>query len=108
MSDAGVEGEHAAVTAEPVAALHVLGRARVQQLAEAEHGDKHPRLMDLAGLEVKPLDRITGVIDFNTFSRAELASGNARLAVLRELAIELLPKVRVGRQVLGPLLPQEL
>src|SRR5258706_243386 len=38
----------------------------------------------------------------------ELPSGDARLAVLRELAVNLLPKIRVGRQVLGPLLPQEL
>src|ERR1700675_4546184 len=35
-------------------------------------------------------------------------SGDARLPVLRELAVELLPKIGVRRQVLGPLLPQEL
>jgi hypothetical protein len=34
--DAAVEGEHAPMTAEPVAALHVLGRPGEQQLAEAE------------------------------------------------------------------------
>jgi hypothetical protein len=78
------------MTAEPVATLHVLGRARVQQLTEAEYGDEHPSLVDLAGLQVKPLDRIAGVIDFDAFSRAELPSGDARLAVLRELAVKLL------------------
>ena len=88
--DAGVEGEHASVTAEPVAALHVLGRPRIQQLTEAEHGDEHPRAMDFAGLEVKPLDRIAGVIDFHSFAGGELASRDARLPVLRELAVELL------------------
>src|SRR5712671_94178 len=98
MRDTGVEGEHAPMTAEPVAALHVLGRARVQQLTEAEHGDEHPRVMDLAGLEVKPLDRITRVIDFHPFPGSELACGDARLPVLRKLAVELLPKIRVGRQ----------
>jgi hypothetical protein len=82
--------------------------ARVQQLTEAEHGDEHPRVMDLAGLEVKPFDRIAGVIDFNPFAGGELAGGDARLPVLRELAIKLLPKIGVGCQVLGPLLPQEL
>src|ERR1700722_5379883 len=106
--DAAVKGEHAPMTAEPVAALHVLGRARIQHLAEAKHGDEHPGLVDLPGLKVKPLDRITSVIDFHAFAGGELTSGAARLSVLRELTIKLLPKVRVGRQVLGPLLPQEL
>src|SRR5882757_1896072 len=96
------------MTAEPVAALHVLGPARVQQLTEAEHGDKHPRVVDLAGLEVKPLDRVSGVIDFYAFAGGELPNGDACLAVLRELTVKLLPKIRVGRQMLGPLLPQEL
>ncbi len=63
------------MTPEPVAALHVLGRSPVQQLAEAEHGDEHPRVMDLAGLEVKPLDRIAGVIDFDPLAGGELTSG---------------------------------
>jgi hypothetical protein len=49
--------------------------------------------VDLAALEVKPLDRIAGVIDFDPFARIELTSGNACLAVLRELAVELLPEV---------------
>jgi hypothetical protein len=72
------------------------------------HGDEHPGLVDLAGLQVKPLDRITRVIDLHAFAGGELTSGDARLAILRELAVELFPEVRVGRQVLGPLLPQEL
>ena len=68
---ATVEREHAPVAAEPVAALHVLGGARVQQLTEAEYGDEHPGAMDLAGLEVEPLDRITGVIDFDALASGE-------------------------------------
>jgi hypothetical protein len=64
--------------------------------------------MDLSGLQIKPLDRIAGVIDFGALTRGELSGGDARLPILRELAVELLPKIRVGRQVLGPFLPQEL
>src|SRR5450432_2484564 len=70
----------------------------IQQLAEAEHGDEHPGVVDLAGLEVKPLDRIAGIVHFHTFAGGELAGGDARLAVLREPAVELLPKIGVGRQ----------
>src|SRR5665213_4297592 len=101
MRDAAVGGEHAAMTAEPVAILHVLRRPCVEQLAEAEHGDEHPGAMDLAGLQIKPLDRIASVIDFDPLAGGELASGDARLPVLRELAVELLPKIRVGRQAVS-------
>jgi hypothetical protein len=59
------------------------------------HGDEHPGLVDLAGLQVKPLDRITRVIDLHAFAGGELTSGDARLAILRELAVELFPEVRV-------------
>jgi hypothetical protein len=79
------------MTAEPVAALHVLGRAGIQWLAEAEHGDEDPRAMDLAGLHVKPLDRIAGVIDFDAFAGGELTSSDARLPILRELMTWTLP-----------------
>src|SRR5450631_1228507 len=105
-----VEGEHAPVTAEPVAALHVLGRPREQQLAEAERGDEHPSLMDFAGLNLQPLDRIAGVIDLDALAGHEVPRRDARHPVLRELAVELLPKIRVRGQVLGLLVsrPQEL
>ena len=108
VTDPTVEGEHASMTAEPVAALHVLGRSREQQLAEAERGDEHPRLVDLAALHLQPLDRVAGVIDLHTFTGHELARRDTRHSVLRELAVELLPKVRVRGQVLGLFLPQEL
>ena len=61
MSHTSVEGEHTAMTAEPVAALHVLGRARIQQLAEAKHGDEHPGFANLPGAQIHPLDGIAGV-----------------------------------------------
>ena len=96
------------MTAQPVAALHVLGRPGKQQLAEAQAGDKDPGFADLAGLELDPLDRIAGVIDFDALAGRELARRDRRLPVLRELAVKLLPEVRVRGQVLGLLLPQEL
>ena len=64
--------------------------------------------MDLAGLDLVPLDRIAGIIDFNTFAGFELTRGDGRLAVLRELAIELFPKIRVRDQRLRALLPDIL
>ena len=96
------------MAAEPVAALHVLGRPGEQQLAEAKSRDEHLGFADLAGLELDPLDRIAGVIDLHAFAGLELARRDGRLAVLRELAIKLFPEVRVGDEVLRPLLPEEL
>src|ERR1700690_1592772 len=64
--------------------------------------------MDLPGLNLVPLDRVTGIIDFNAFAGLELARGNGRFAVLRGLAIKLIPKIRVGDQRLRALLPNIL
>jgi hypothetical protein len=64
-------------------------------LAKAKARDEHERFVDLAGLDFVPLDLIAGIIDFDSFAGRELARREARLAVLRELTIELLPKVRV-------------
>jgi len=101
-------GEHAPMAREPVAALHVLGRPGVEQLTEAEAGHEHPGFADLAGLDLDPLDRIAGVIDLDAFAGRELARGDGGFSVLRELAVKLLPEVRVGGERLGTLLPQEL
>jgi hypothetical protein len=46
--------------------------------------------VDLAGLDLVPLDRIAGIINFNPLPRLELAGGDGRLAVLWVLAIKLL------------------
>jgi hypothetical protein len=105
---ATVIGEHAPVTRQPVAALHVLGRPGVEQLAEAEPGDEHPGFADLARVDIDPLDRIPGIIHLDAFTRLELACRDGGFSVLRELAVELLPEVAVSREVLGTLLPQEL
>ena len=64
--------------------------------------------MDLAGLDLVPLDRVTGIIDLNALPGFELARGDGRFAVLRELAIKLFPKIRVGDQRLRALLPNIL
>ena len=63
--------------------------------------------MDLSGLDLVPLDRIAGVIDFHPFSGLELAGGDRRLAVLRELAVELFPEVRVRDERFRSLLPDK-
>src|ERR1700677_566059 len=63
--------------------------------------------MDLAGLDLIPLDRIAGVIDFDPFCRLELARRDGRLAVLRELAVKLLPEVRIGDERFRALLPDK-
>ncbi len=103
-----VVGEHAPVRGQPVAALHVLGRPCVQQLAEAQTGDKDPGATDLPRLELHPLDRVACVIDLHALAGRKLSRRDAGLSVLWELAVKLLPEVRVRRQVLGTLLPQEL
>jgi hypothetical protein len=64
--------------------------------------------VDLDGLDLVPLDRIAGVIDFNPLAGLELARGDGRLAVLRELAIKPLPKVRIGNERLRALVPDVL
>ena len=61
---------HPPVTAEPVAAFHVLRRPGEEQLAKAKPRDEHVGFVDLAGLDLVPLDRIAGVIDFHPFRRA--------------------------------------
>ena len=48
-----------------------------------------------------------GIIDFNPFAGLELASCDGRLPVLRELAVELLPEVRIGDECLRSLLPDK-
>ena len=55
-----------------------------------------------------PLDRIAGVVDFDALAGLELARRDGGFPVLRELAVELLPEVRVRGEVLRLLLPQEL
>lgn len=52
--------------------------------------------MDLTGLDLDPLDRIAGIIDFNPLSGLELAGREGRLPVLRELTIKLFPEI-LGR-----------
>jgi len=39
------------------AALHVLGRPRVQRLADPQHRDKNSGAVDLIGIHLDPLDR---------------------------------------------------
>jgi hypothetical protein len=56
------------VTTEPVTAFHVLCRPGKQQLAKAKSCDEHVGFVDFAGLDLVPLDRIAGVIDFDPFA----------------------------------------
>jgi hypothetical protein len=77
-------------------------------VTEAQSRDKHVGLADLTGLQLQPLDRIAGVINFYALTGLELSRGNRGLSVLRELAVKLFPEVGVGRQMLGLLLPDEL
>jgi hypothetical protein len=76
--------------------------------AEAQTRDKDVGFADLTGLEFDPIERVAGVVDFHALAGLELARRHRCLAVLRELAVKLLPEVRVSRQVLSFLLPQEL
>jgi hypothetical protein len=94
--------------AEPVAALHVFSGPTEEQLAEAQGGHDDVGFADLAGLQIDPLDGVAGVIDLNALSGVELTCRDRCRSVLRELAVELLPEVAVGGQMLRPLLPQEL
>ena len=103
-----VEGIHTSMAAQPIAALHILGRPGKQQLTEAKAGDKDIGLADLTGFYLDPLERVAGIIHFHALARNKLACRHRGLPVLRELAVELLPEVRVGRQVLGFFFPQEL
>src|SRR6185437_2810193 len=107
MGHATVKTKHPSVRGEPVAALHVFGRPRKQQLAEAQTRDKHVGLVDLAGLQVDPFEWITGVINFHPFCGIKLSSRDRGMSILREFTIELLPKVGIGRQMLGLFLPDE-
>src|SRR5579859_2861717 len=108
MRNAAIEVEHTPVSAEPVSALHVFGCPCEQQLTEAKTRYKHICLSDFSRLKVNPLDRIAGVINFNALSGLKLSCGNRGLPILRELAVELFPEVRIGRQVLSFLLPDKL
>ena len=98
---AAVVNKHASMRAEPVAALHVLGGPSEQQLTEAEAGDEDIRLVDLARLQIHPLDRIAGVIHFHAFAGLELARRDSRLPVLRELAIKLFLLYFYGEEALS-------
>lgn len=99
---------HPPVTGEPVRALHVRCCPGKGELTEAQPRDKHPGRMDLTGFDINPLDRVSRPVNFHPFSRGEIPRRHTRLTVLRELAVELLPEVRVGRQRLGLLLPDQL
>jgi hypothetical protein len=99
---------HPPVRGLPVLALHVLGGPGKQQLAETEAGDKHVGLVDLAGGQVDPLQRIASVVDLHALAGLELARGHRRLPVLRELAVKLLPEIGVRRQALRLFLPDQL
>src|SRR5580658_2540400 len=105
---AAVEGAHALMAVEPVAALHVIGRPGKEQLAEAKTGDEHPGFAHLTGAQIHPLDRIAGVVDLDALARCEVPGRHRRLPQLRVLAVELLPEVRVAGEALGALLPDEL
>src|SRR5277367_5679593 len=63
--------------------------------------------MDLSGLDLIPFDRIAGIINFDPLCGLELAGRDGRLAVLRELAVELLPEVWVRDERFGSLLPDK-
>src|SRR5690554_4950224 len=64
--------------------------------------------MDLACAQIDPLERVARVVHFDPLAWRELARGHRRLSVLRKLAIKLLPEVRVGRERLRALFPNEL
>src|ERR1035438_1746804 len=108
MTHATVIFIHPAVTAEPVTAFHILRRPAEEAVAKAKPRDEHVGFVDLAGFDFVPLDRIAGVIDFHPFRGLELARCDGRLAVLRELAIKLLPEVRICDERFRALLPDEL
>ena len=84
-----VISKHASMAGDPVATLHVLRRPGKQQLAEAQAGHEHVSFVDLAGLDVVPLDRIAGVVDLDALAGLERPRGDAGFTALRELAIEL-------------------
>src|SRR5258708_5957455 len=107
VTDAPIIFKHPPVTAEPVAAFHILRRPGEEQLAKAKPRDEHIGLVDLTALDLVPLDRIAGIIYFDSFAGFELARRDTRLAVLRELAVELLPEVRIGDERFGSLLPDK-
>jgi hypothetical protein len=71
--DAAVEGEHAPMGTEPVAALHILCRPGKEQLTETKTCNKDVGFADLARLEFDPVDGVTGVVDFYA-----LAGSNSR------------------------------
>src|SRR6185437_11332518 len=108
MRDATVEAEHAPVAAEPVATLHVIGRPSEQQLTEAQTRHKYVGFVDLSALQVDPLERVAGVVNFYPLAGSKIARRDRGLSILRELAIELFPEVAVSRQVLSLLFPDEL
>src|SRR5713226_10734249 len=105
VTDATIIFKHPPVTAEPVAAFHILRRPGEEQLAEAKPGDEHVGFVDLAGLDLVPLDRTAGIIDFHPFPGLKFSGRDRRLAVLRELPIKLFPEIRVSDERLRALLP---
>jgi hypothetical protein len=78
------------VATEPVTTFHVLRRPGKEQLAKTQTGDEHVSPVDLARFDLVPLDRIACVIDFHPFAGLKFSGRDRRLAVLRELAVELL------------------
>ena len=74
---------------DPVATPHVLGRPGKQQLTEAQAGHEHVGFVDLAGLDVVPLDRVAGIVDLDALGGLKRSRGDAGVTTLRELAIEL-------------------
>ena len=78
------------MAAKPVAALHVLGGPRVEQLAEAQGGDEDVGFTDLPGSELEPLEGIARIVDLDPLAGVELACRDGCCAVLGELAVELL------------------
>lgn len=99
---------HPAVRGEPVAALHILTGPGEEELAVAEGANKNDGAPNLAGLEIDPFDLISGVVNFGPLPRGKLAESHRGLPVLGELAVELFPEVRVGREAVGPLIGDKL
>jgi hypothetical protein len=91
--DAAIEGEHAPMGTEPVAALHILCRPGKQQLTEAKTCNKDVGFADLARLQVDPVDGVTGVVDFYALARLKFSRRDRRFPVLRKLAVKLLPEI---------------
>jgi hypothetical protein len=53
-------------------------------------------LADLAGGQIDPLDAVAGIINFYLLAWFKVARRDGCVTIVRELAIELLPKVGIG------------